>query len=725
MNLLSTLIQRITTLVVVLVVAFSANAADRTFATLAEMNADATLAENDKVTIQGDLVVEYIVSSTFVLRDKDGTATCVNYNYYFNELQKNRVLLDMAPVKPGDVFKNYTAVVNYSNDLLQLNPDLNKNTGVFNGFTEEPSTTDYTANTTKVTVRQLLDTPEEYFGKVVSLDNVTTFSKGFNYYLVQGTDTLKNFRIYGLDTYPSSLVINKALCSKQYDGSCKLELTIDDYSVQAFTEIKAVKSSGKTENLPLDLTAQVVKKETYNGKTYISIKDGAGRYLVNYSGIRVLLNAENENDKNIKIGDIINLKAKNAKLDLFNKTVKATTLSLLTVEEHEITILSNEEINYLPIAPEEISMLNYYECLPVIVDGFVTTSGTPTDEQKAHNISPAVVESNYGETYNVLLDVTYMPKTGSRFVVSGVLDIPLWMGSSNKTTIVPTSEKSFMATEYEFDNIAEMVEFGQPITSIVHFRINSAMTITGIDSISPVGDEDPVQHVVFVTDQTGSLMLSGFVPYRVGEAITAVGGYYSEYTPSSVSNEGIMNFGVARYMRLDTLGVRRTQTTNIEPVEVTIAQLLEGEEYVSKLVKLTNFTYKEVEEFVQDETVRRYFIYQGSDSIAVATSFANQEDKTTLVGNFYLNGFYTQVIPYDFEKATSVKVDNIEIDNKLFVQNNTLYAIGAEIEVYDITGRLLAKGANSVVLDNISVSAVLIVKTSYDGTSFVTKVVNR
>jgi hypothetical protein len=83
------------------------------------------------------------------------------------------------------------------------------------------------------------------------------------------------------------------------------------------------------------------------------------------------------------------------------------------------------------------------------------------------------------------------------------------------------------------------------------------------------------------------------------------------------------------------------------------------------------------------------------------------------------------VIPYDFEKATSVKVDNIEIDNKLFVQNNTLYAIGAEIEVYDITGRLLAKGANSVVLDNISVSAVLIVKTSYDGTSFVTKVVNR
>ena len=82
MKLFTTLIQRITALTVVLVMAIVANAADRTFATLAEMHADATLAEDDLVTITGDLVIEYIFDSYFVLRDKEGTATCVNYNYY-------------------------------------------------------------------------------------------------------------------------------------------------------------------------------------------------------------------------------------------------------------------------------------------------------------------------------------------------------------------------------------------------------------------------------------------------------------------------------------------------------------------------------------------------------------------------------------------------------------------------------------------------------------------
>ena len=80
MNLFSTFIQRVTALFVVLVMALGASAADRTFATLAEMNADTTLVDGDKVTIEGDLVLEYIMESFFVLRDKDGVATCVNYD---------------------------------------------------------------------------------------------------------------------------------------------------------------------------------------------------------------------------------------------------------------------------------------------------------------------------------------------------------------------------------------------------------------------------------------------------------------------------------------------------------------------------------------------------------------------------------------------------------------------------------------------------------------------
>ena len=61
MKLFSTLIQRIATIVVVLVMAFTVNA-ERTFATLAEMHAATDLVAGDVVTITNDVVVEYAIN---------------------------------------------------------------------------------------------------------------------------------------------------------------------------------------------------------------------------------------------------------------------------------------------------------------------------------------------------------------------------------------------------------------------------------------------------------------------------------------------------------------------------------------------------------------------------------------------------------------------------------------------------------------------------------------
>ena len=115
MKLFSTLIQRATALVVVLVMAFGLNAAERTFATIADMNAATDLADGDVVTITNDVVVEYIMESYYVLKDKSGAATCVNYDYYFKSFQEKRFEVqadypEIPPVKPGDIFKGYTAI---------------------------------------------------------------------------------------------------------------------------------------------------------------------------------------------------------------------------------------------------------------------------------------------------------------------------------------------------------------------------------------------------------------------------------------------------------------------------------------------------------------------------------------------------------------------------------------------------------------------------------------
>lgn len=735
MKLFSTFVRRIATLVVVLVVALGAFAqTNHTFATIAEMNAATNLVAGDQITITNDVVVEYIMESFYVLKDKSGTATCVNYAYYFKSFQEQRLAgleeyPETPPVEPGDVFKKYTAKVAYSSGQLQLEPGLDMDWLEFVGFTADyVGTADYKPTITKTTIRQLLDKPEEYLGKVVSLDNASTFLKGFNSYLVQGTDTLKNFRISGLspEYYPNNIVINQALCLSKYGGGCKLELSMSDYEVGPFTELKALKSSAMTENIPLNLTVQVLRKETYNGKTYITVMNGSGRYLLNYSGIRILLNTENDVDKKIKVGDYVNIKTSAAKMSVVKKDGNNFTLSLLTLDSHETTIISSGEINYLPVSPEEIFMLDYYEYLPVALDGYVTLSGEPTAEQTAHNIAPATLASVYGDLSMILLDLTYKPKDGSKFVVTGMLDIPLWMGKSNKTVIVPLSAKGFMSDSYNFNNISEMIAFGAPISYVVNYKFSNPLTVTGIETIAAVGDEDQTQHVVFVADATGSLMLKGSIDAKVGDAITSVSGYYSDAVASSKLEGGVMNFGVALALELDSTGVdvATTGAITVNPIEVTIAQLLASDEYASKLVKLTNFTYKEVEEVVQDVTVTRHFIYQGTDSMAVDASFKNQKNKSSIVGNYYLNGYYTSVIPQVKEKAPSA-IEDVEADNSLYFTGNTLCAYGAEIEVYDLMGRLVVSGSDVVTLENLNQN-IFVVRTKYfDGQVFVTKVANR
>ena len=99
-----------------------------------------------------------------------------------------------------------------------------------------------------------------------------------------------------------------------------------------------------------------------------------------------------------------------------------------------------------------------------------------------------------------------------------------------------------------------------------------------------------------------------------------------------------------------------------------------------------------------------------------------QEDKSEIVGNYYLNGYYTCIIP---QEQVEVAVENVAIDNDLFLVNNTIYAQGAEIEVYDVMGRRVAFGVNSVSVENVN-QMVFVVRTKYlDGQVFVTKVTNR
>jgi hypothetical protein len=90
----------------------------------------------------------------------------------------------------------------------------------------------------------------------------------------------------------------------------------------------------------------------------------------------------------------------------------------------------------------------------------------------------------------------------------------------------------------------------------------------------------------------------------------------------------------------------------------------------------------------------------------------------------------TEIIPRSQEDIVvsgyePVNVQNIEKDNNLFVQNNIIYANGATIDIYDVMGRLVTSGNNTVNVASLNQS-VVIVKTTYsDNTQFITKLINK
>ena len=721
MNLFSTFGQRLATMVVVLVMALCINAQERTFATIADMNAATDLKDGDRVKITGDVVFEYCYMYYFVVSDKEGTASVMN-NYCYDI----RELIAEQELKAGDILKNYSGTIKVAKSgAYRLEPIVD-NANFGGGITIEHSNTPYDVKTIKVTVKELLENSANYDGKIVSLDKAITKNVGHTSYLIQGEDTLKSFTISGLnnDQYPTEIVIDRALFKVESAGHASLCMSQNDFG-GAYKTIKSLKATGLTENIKIELNVQVIRKEVYEGKTYVVVYEGEGKNLINYAGLRILLNTENAEDKNIKTGDIISIKSNTAQYTKFSQTSIYSTHSLLTLNEHETKILSNEPIKYNVIYPDNIGMLETFEFLPVSIYGVVSLTGKENATHKEHNFAEAII----GEDTKIYVDITKKPSNiGNSFILNGCIEIPLWQEKSARTYIVPLSEKDFTSDCMIFDDIQTVIDFGAHENSAIKYQINSDMTITAISEIEAVGEEDNSQKVVFVCDANASLMLMNFDVdgYGVGDIITNVVGFYSNAVKSQITSAGERDFGVARCLHLDsaslTLIKRGNGIATTIPEEVTIADLLQNEDLASSIVEISDFTLDTVTEVVQDVTVDRYYLYQGEDSIAVDPSFADVEDKSQLVAIYYLNGFYTRLIPYT--GRIGVPVEDVFVDNSLFISDNKLNALGAQIEVYDIMGRFVAYGENAVNIEGVNQS-VLVVRTKYaDGQIFVTKVLN-
>ena len=125
------------------------------------------------------------------------------------------------------------------------------------------------------------------------------------------------------------------------------------------------------------------------------------------------------------------------------------------------------------------------------------------------------------------------------------------------------------------------------------------------------------------------------------------------------------------------------------------------------------------------EEVDKPTISQNNDWTIVAEGYEYAEEMGSVTGVYYLSGVMTRIIPRsqaDIVVETIDNLENIHIDSNLYLHSSTLYAQGANIEVYDIMGRIIASGNDRVALHNHT-NSLIIVKTTYkNNQQYITKI---
>ena len=415
------------------------------------------------------------------------------------------------------------------------------------------------------------------------------------------------------------------------------------------------------------------------------------------------------------------------------------TSSMFRVESNIATtrISQNNSIllsSYLSLIVDDIEeyWTKYDNCLVTTLKGKVITSEELT---AAGCIALRLKNEVAGKYDTVLVANTYYAEAGSpkEAIVCGFVG-GYQYGENTYSALIPRSKYDFLSELMEFDNIAAMRTAGPTPSRDISYKLNSPMAITGFSSVT---DNGYTTYMIFVQDETGYMQFNHNSKkvqdgLKIGDVITGATGFYVGYSGSSYYTEDFgYVFATAPALEIEASSiVTSDKQYTAKPVEITLAEL--NDSYASQLIKVRNVTYQKSIVILSTEDKELPIIRQGKVFWSILDdSYEYATEMGSVTGVYFLYSKLTRIIPRSQEDIVvegyqkPVDVENIEVDNNLFVQNNIVYAEGATIEVYDVIGRMIAEGIDAVDVANIS-SSVIIVKTTYFvNTQFVTKLIIR
>ena len=693
-----------------------------------------SLASDSKVVFTGELTLQYV---SIKEGGSDYYAFDANNDFIRIRCYNWATLLETTPLEKGDKIKIVEEVTYLSDSENCVTLDLTT-TAVKSIIVEGSAAIKSPEVVTIADLKQ--DTEKLYSAKFVKLQGVSIESIVdflINPFpinkIVDGKDTID----YSMDlvetTFPSVADVsgfvyyingNPALFIPQSEGYVK---------ASAYNTIAGLKM----------MVGDVVYEDiAFNGKVLITDVREFGDNIVyvvqgnNASGQPVaveMLVAKAEN-VTCAVGDsvIFDVEGFYNPASYIAGTLDKLVSARFTIENvNEISVLSkNNTVNFISFGDvfTESGWIKYDNCL------VITAKGTIVFDDRFTSIGCVglKIKNDVLGIYDTIPVVdTYYKEAGSltSVVMKGFV-YGLEVKGDSYAVLLPRSKDDFLKDLVEFENIESMKEAGRSPSIDISYKLTSDMVITGFASEKfDVG----IFYHIFAQDASGAIQLNHQSAeiqkkYKVGDVITNVVGYY---TPGGKTYE---KYNSVYYASAPSIDVKTIEDSDAEsfvvPIEVSLADL--DDSYASKLVRINNVTYNSANTvMLNGEEVERNTINQGENWVIVADEYEYAIAMGSVTGVYYLSGVLTKLIPRSqadinvdgYQKP--VIVENISVDNNLFVQNNVVYAEGATIEIYDIVGCMIASGVDNVAIDNINTSVIIVKTTYFNNLQFVTKLINR
>ena len=320
---------------------------------------------------------------------------------------------------------------------------------------------------------------------------------------------------------------------------------------------------------------------------------------------------------------------------------------------------------------------------------------------------------------------------GNNVIISGIYDAVV---VNAEPTIIVRDANDILVTYYAFDNIAELMAAGEPLSSNVVYGLKNEVVVNYKRTQVNTGGS---QTWAFIEDETGVLALdlgASNIDVVVGDKIKGLKGVYDDGI-----RYGFDQYHAPFYKLTDGV-VPEIVSSNNQPnvLKATLKEVIcDTMAYCSHIVEISNVggTYRHLSDLTGERD--DYFIYDMEypeyemhyvlgggigcvDPEVVGINAIKGENLvlTALMNFNCLDGYYVfYALSLKDENGSSVDIDNSELsDVKVYSSNGTLFVEtigGQNLEVYTIAGQCVYSTTNSSNMTEFNdLNGVVVVKVN-------------